>query len=274
MAEVLQEDADLINGSSDWIWSLGLRVLQKDFTVQNFERSQILWFYFLGARTWRSSRAPWMRTWSPVLNRCHVKSQLSQKLFAYAAYTEMPNISLLRIYFLSTNLGLRFLWTVVGINQQCFKSRLRNLNISIIGYKKFLLDTAVMFANLVLGNFSGTCGSWCKCSAESCSSNDVEYLLSCSLLSSEIVLSIKNIEEISWICNSIKFKYKLLQSLPPDEESMVDLVRSVCSLLPEESLLRLRETEPSPSICFTTKQDNHEAQLQIYIAIFTFTSQY
>lgn len=66
---MLHEDTDLINGGSDWIWSLCLRVFQKDFTVQNFERSQILWFYFLGARTWRSSRAPWMRTWCPAFNK-------------------------------------------------------------------------------------------------------------------------------------------------------------------------------------------------------------
>lgn len=103
--------------------------------------------------------------------------------------------------------------------------------------------------NLVLGNFSWARGSLCEWSTESCSSNDVE---SCSLLSSEIVLSIKNIKEISWRnCTTWQnLKKKPLQSLPPDAESTVDLVSSVCSLFPEESLLRLRETEPSPSICF------------------------
>lgn len=63
------DDTDLINGSSDWISSLGLRLFQRDFMVQNFERSQILWFYCPGAQTQRFLRGPRLRTWCPTINK-------------------------------------------------------------------------------------------------------------------------------------------------------------------------------------------------------------
>lgn len=56
-------------------------------------------------------------------------------------------------------------------------------------------------------------------------------------------------------------KMRLLQVLPPDAESTVDLVRSECSLLLEEVLLRLHETLPSPSVHF--HKETRQAQATI-----------